>query len=316
MSKLVVVAIPAQNDEVWNVSSERVPHLTLMYLGDAGSNPNIPDIENFVKQMTGRHLMPFSLRVDHHGVLGDDHARVLFFSNVIHPWLRRFRMALLDDTNVRNAYHSVQQFAEWTPHLTLGYPDSPSKALGLDIEYVTFDRVAVWSGDYSGPEFDLAEGVLDGVSAAELSHHGIKGMRWGVRRKAIGSDQEVVVRTTPSKFSKKNKIKTTGGKSLPPSDDAVRSAINSQKAKKSGTTALSNKELQDLVTRMNLEQQFSRLQANPPDTAVRRLVRDLLEDSGGQSMKKVAADVAIRQVGTALVRQAPLRFDSRTGRMS
>ena len=69
-----------------------------------------------------------------------------------------------------------------------------------------------------------------------LEHFGIKGMKWGVRKAARRS---------------------------PGSEDAQRAVEAKKKIKAGGgTKALSNKELQDLVTRMNLEQQYSNLTGN------------------------------------------------------
>ena len=65
-----------------------------------------------------------------------------------------------------------------------------------------------------------------------LAHFGVKGMKWGVHR------------STPS---------------LPASQDAQRAREVQSKVKAGGTKALTNKEMQDLITRMNLEQQFARL---------------------------------------------------------
>lgn len=70
-----------------------------------------------------------------------------------------------------------------------------------------------------------------------LAHFGVKGMRWGVVRK---------------------------GSADVSSDDAKAAVIAKDKIRKGGTKALSNKELQNLVTRMNLEQQFDRLKASEP----------------------------------------------------
>lgn len=68
----------------------------------------------------------------------------------------------------------------------------------------------------------------------DVDHHGIKGQRWGVRRT---KEQREAARTEDAK-----------------SADAAKT-----KAKKLGVDSLSNKELQALTTRMNLEQQYSRL---------------------------------------------------------
>lgn len=95
------------------------------------------------------------------------------------------------------------------------------------------------------------------VSGVEkmLAHYGIKGMRWGVRRN-VGSDGRVEVTTT---VRPGQKVVAKGGQGQPAHEDAVRTAVSKQKAKASTTDALSTKELQELVNRMNLEQQYSKL---------------------------------------------------------
>lgn len=76
-----------------------------------------------------------------------------------------------------------------------------------------------------------------------LAHYGIKGMHWGVRRG----------RNVSAKH--------------PPSEDFTRTRATKQQAKESGTKSLSNKEMQDVINRLNLEQQYARL--NPKSTPVK-----------------------------------------------
>src|SRR3954463_8699407 len=69
-----------------------------------------------------------------------------------------------------------------------------------------------------------------------LEHFGVRGMKWGVRR-----DRSQASGSSPSSDSRnaaqvREKIKQTGG-----------------------THSLTNKELQDFITRANLEQQYQRL---------------------------------------------------------
>lgn len=70
------------------------------------------------------------------------------------------------------------------------------------------------------------------MTSATFSHSGVKGMKWGVRKKA----------------------------DIPASSDHIQTEAARQKAKAGGGhKVLSNKELQDVITRLNLEQQFARL---------------------------------------------------------
>lgn len=83
-----------------------------------------------------------------------------------------------------------------------------------------------------------------------LEHFGRKGMKWG--QHVFGGNGSHYARTTKDP----SKIEVRRGTS----EDAGRAAELGLKVKSSGGThVLSNKDLQDLVTRMNLEQQYSRL---------------------------------------------------------
>lgn len=97
------------------------------------------------------------------------------------------------------------------------------------------------------------------MSEAFLEHYGVKGMKWGVSRvkqanAARKAPTEVKTITKPGDF-----VKSTGGRNQQASEDAVKAQVYRQKAKSSTTDSLSNKELQDLVQRMNLEQQYNNL---------------------------------------------------------
>jgi hypothetical protein len=88
---------------------------------------------------------------------------VLFFKKDRYSYkaVRDFRASLLQDNNIRTAYDSVSQFeGPWNPHLTLGYPTDPAKPEDNDwggFYSVEFNRIAVWTGDYEGPEFLLKD---------------------------------------------------------------------------------------------------------------------------------------------------------------
>lgn len=76
---------------------------------------------------------------------------------------------------------------------------------------------------------------------SELQHYGIRGMKWG-RRRPEGPDGRV----QSSSMS-------------PTSEDSARASQYREKAKTHGTSSLSNQELQTVITRDNLLQQYARL---------------------------------------------------------
>jgi 2'-5' RNA ligase len=205
-SNLVIVAIPDENDRVWKVSSEKVPHLTMLFLGDADKVPNLDQIMLFVEHAASTSLKRFYLPVDRRGELGDDKADVLFFKKGRYDFaaVRDFRNLLLKDPNIKTAYDSTRQFEApeavglpgqpWLPHLTLGYPTSPAKKIPDDqisnFFEVSFNKIAVWTGDFDGPEFLLKDyweefdetAIPMDVAMSDLEHYGTKGMKWGVRK--------------------------------------------------------------------------------------------------------------------------------------
>jgi len=195
-NSLVIVAIPIEDDHVNKISSEKVPHLTLLFLGeDVTQVKNLAKIMDFTKHAADTSLKRFSLQVDRRETLGPDEADTLIFSKG--KWsgfneINDYRSYLLKDDNIRIAYESATQFPEWIPHITLGYPDTPANPDNRDypgIPYVNFDKIAVWFGDYEGIEFplrsydwetDMAMSTSEIVEKA-LTHHGVLGMKWGHR---------------------------------------------------------------------------------------------------------------------------------------
>lgn len=137
---------------------------------------------------------------------------------------------------------------------------------------------------------------MSSVVSDILEHHGVKGMKWGVRRKATVGAQEVIV------SDRRKSIKTTGGAGHPAHADAVRVRTIGQVGKKSGLKALSDKELQDYTRRLNLEQQAKRLtfaDASPP----KKFVLSLLGQTGKTTAQSVANDVAAQQVKKHLAKK-------------
>lgn len=261
---MIVTALPSPDDPVQKISSEPAAHLTILYLGDPGwDQTQLGLVTEFIEHAASL-ISQFHLDVESRGVLGDKNADVLFFDKRWSKDIATFRSQLLKNDLIAQAYLSTDQFPEWTPHLTLGYPTSPAKKLdGYDRIYgVNFDRIALYTGNYTGPTFQLKRPSYDlevAMSQTQrgrafimgdgISHYGVKGMHWGVRKgDSSGGGSAPAAKAAPKpRMSEDAK--------------AVEKAFG--KVNRGGTDALSNHELQALVTRLNLEQQFDRLSSSP-----------------------------------------------------
>ena len=116
-------------------------------------------------------------------------------------------------------------------------------------------------------------------TARVLVHYGTKGMKWGVRKADTSPQDATLKKNVPGR-----RIKAQGGKYQPASEDAIKAVKAHQVARKSTTDALSNKELQALVQRMQLEQQFNQLNMNSPRaSAGRRFINDYLQNGGKET---------------------------------
>lgn len=151
--------------------------------------------------------------------------------------------------------------------------------------------------------------IFEDSENLELFHYGIKGMKWGVRRKegpdgTVGSANRAAKKAQreekrEEKRAAKQKEAEENWKK-PTSEDARVASNSRERVGKHGTDALSNKELQGLVNRMNLEQQYTNLKDNGKSASARKAgqeyVSDILKDAG----KDLATDALKWAAGEAV----------------
>lgn len=135
----LVVFLPASDDPVNEASTEDQAHITTVWFGEA----DLPwPLINEAVAAAAAAMKPFTVAVKSRGLLGDKDADVLFLDI---DDLAEQRQALLDVPVIKDGMDSVEQYPQWTPHLTLGYPDGPA-TLAEEPEAITIDRLALWVG--------------------------------------------------------------------------------------------------------------------------------------------------------------------------
>jgi phage gp16-like protein len=138
---------------------------------------------------------------------------------------------------------------------------------------------------------EVAMGEVADAGREFIAHYGVKGMRWGVRN---SSPSAVTTKSVVNAgLRSKTKVKAKGGQAHPAHEDAVKAAMQKQVLRKSGTAALSNAELRELGTRLELEQRVKTLAA----PTGKKFVTGQLKTQGQQTIQREtsrAVDKAIR----------------------
>jgi hypothetical protein len=155
----VVVALPAADDPVNQVSSEPAAHATLLYLGIDPAPDQLSAAQGELGTAAQR-LAPFADPVNGRGTLGADQADVVMLDA---QHLAEVRAALLAQPALAGLHQAAEQFPTWIPHVTLGYPQAP--ATGDPPGQIGFDRLALWNGAEQ-TEYPL-EATMPTAAAAE-----------------------------------------------------------------------------------------------------------------------------------------------------
>lgn len=250
----VIVALPMVMDPIRLVGDEE-KHSTLLYFGETSSLPD--DAKSVLQdtvQQVSQMVEPFGERIMEVSRLGDEDPPALV-AMLSDAYLTSIRNILQVNPAVRGYLSNAEQHPQFTPHVTLSYPDYKGEAelrkmlQQASLRRIGFDRLALWWND-ERLEFPLQYRRLDQPMAEDagwsadlvdeyLEHFGVKGMRWGFRKDKAPSE--------------------------PASEEAVTTATTRArtKAAKGSTHMLTNKELQDAITRIRLEQQYSQMTAKP-----------------------------------------------------
>lgn len=151
-----IMALPAAGDPVTAASSEPDgAHCTLLFLGDVANLDQAALTAALKAFITSGEVGVITDKVNGSATLGDNKAAVALLDAAN---LTPLRAGLLMDPVIAEAYTQVEQFPNWIPHVTLGYPETPANAEYAG-EAITFDRIALWFGEDRTAEYPLGEAM-------------------------------------------------------------------------------------------------------------------------------------------------------------
>lgn len=172
-----IVAIPTATEPVHHLGDVTEPkHMTLVWLGKPEDNPNL-DMDQVRGEVEGvaERFGPVTGLVESTGPLGDDGATVWHLRG---DGINELRDDLLGQSYIRDGFGAVEQFPQFTPHVTAGYDMEAPPSEEESPEEIVFDRLAVWDGDEhteyplgpSASSEETTDEVLDEIVAAMARH--------------------------------------------------------------------------------------------------------------------------------------------------
>lgn len=192
----VIVALPEAGHplhDIVNPAEGGPAHMTLAYLGefDKWSPEELEQLKTELRNIS-TDAYQFVDDIVSREKLGESQADVLKTNG---HGSQKIRDVLTNgDSLIATIEEDARTFPTWLPHVTLGYPETP--AFGEpDFNQIPFDRLALWAGE-DREEFPLEPPEIqheDRVST-HLKHHGVKGMKWGVRKDRHHEGEQVSIK--------------------------------------------------------------------------------------------------------------------------
>lgn len=133
-----------------------------------------------------------------------------------------------------------------------------------------------------------------GQNGSELEHHGVKGMKWGIRRKTGSSGLATAAGHTAKGIAAAKQVHTKTLKTRHHSEEAKQAHEIAKKVQKHGVHSLSNDELKALTARFDLEQKYSKMRETQSTKKhkKKKAVAGFILDVGTTTLSSVAKEHA------------------------
>ncbi len=146
----------------------------------------------------------------------------------------------------------------------------------------------------------------------ELYHHGIKGMKWGVRRTAAQLGHYVRSKKTARKrkaaLEKARKTKAANQKAAAKRKQLIEKGLMSPKK-------MTDAELKARIDRMNLEKEFNKLAKETGSDGGKQYVAEIIKNIGKNTAENLGTQAANNLLGNAINKLAGVSSDDKDHRL-